>query len=182
MRASLTVVALSCTMAMACAQPAPPEEALAVSEPTGDLGQVMQGIIFPNSNLIFDAQSTDPGAPPAENAGSGASSTYGGMYSGWQGVQNAAIALAESADLILKPGRVCSNGTAVPVESEAWIMFAEVLREAGRATLVAAQAEDQDQVIEVTGQLAEACALCHEVYRDAGPAGSPERCVPAPPL
>jgi hypothetical protein len=47
---------------------------------------------------------------------------------------------------------------------------------------VAAQAKDQDQVIEVTGQVAEACALCHEVYRDAGPAGSPERCVPAPPL
>jgi hypothetical protein len=182
MRASFTVVALSCTMAMACAQPAPPEEAPAASEPTGNLGQVMQGILFPNSNLIFDAQSADPGAPPEEQSGSGASSSYGGMYSGWIGVENAGIALAEAADLIMKPGRVCSNGTPVPVESEDWIMFSEGLRAAGRATLAAAQAKDQDQVIEITGNVAEACALCHEVYRDAGPAGSPERCVPAPPL
>ena len=169
MRGFFTVFALSCTMAMAWAQSAPPEEAPAASEPTGNLGQVMQGILFPNSNLIFDAQEADPGAS-------------GGIYSGWIGVENAGIALAEAADLIMKPGRVCSNGTPVPVESEDWIMFSEGLRAVGRATLAAAQAKDQDQVIEITGNLAEACYVCHEVYRDAGPAGSPERCVPAPPL
>ena len=165
MRASFTVIALFCTMAMAFAQSAPP----AASKPTGSLQQVMQGILFPNSNVIFDAQEADPAA--AE-----------GMYSGWIGVENAGIALAEAVDLIMKPGRVCSNGTPVPVESEDWIMFAEGLRAAGRATLAAAQAKDQDQVIEITGNVAEACYVCHEVYRDAGPAGSPERCVPAPPL
>ena len=165
MRASFTVIALSCTMAMAFAQSGPP----AASEPTGSLQQVMQGILFPNSNVIFDAQEADPG-------------TDGGMYSGWIGVENAGVALAEAADLIMKPGRVCSNGTPVPVESEDWIMFVEGLRAAGRATLAAAQAKDQDQVIEITGNVAEACYVCHEVYRDAGSAGSPERCVPAPPL
>ena len=39
MRAAFTVFALSCTMAMAYAQSAPP----AASEPTGTLQQVMQG-------------------------------------------------------------------------------------------------------------------------------------------
>lgn len=156
-------------MAMAFAQSAPPEE------PTGNLRQVMQGILFPNSNVIFDAQETDPGAPDDD-------APYGGIYAGWIGVENAGVALAEAADLIMKPGRVCSNGTPVPVESEDWIMFAEGLRTVGRATLAAAQAKDQDQVIEITGNLGEACYACHEVYRDAGPAGSPERCVPAPPL
>ena len=165
MRAAFTVFALSCTMAMAYAQSAPP----VASEPTGPLQQGMQGILFPNSNVIFDAQEADPGA--AE-----------GMYSGWIGVENAGIALAEAADLIMNQGRVCSNGTPVPVESEDWIRFAEGLRAAGRATLAAAQAKDQDQVIEITGNVAEACYVCHEVYRDAGAAGSPKRCVPAPPL
>ena len=34
------------------------------TEPFGDLAEVMWGILFPNSNLIFDAQTRDPGAPP----------------------------------------------------------------------------------------------------------------------
>ena len=29
-----------------------------------NLNQVMRGILFPNSNIIFDTQDTDPGAPP----------------------------------------------------------------------------------------------------------------------
>ena len=38
----------------AAAQQDPPPEA------TGDLAEVMRGILFPNSNILFDAQSTDP--------------------------------------------------------------------------------------------------------------------------
>src|SRR5262249_51085735 len=74
--------------------PAPPRTS---SNVTGDLAQVMRGILFPNSNLIFDAQQNDPGAPPkkAAEAGGGASSTFANIYTGWQVVENAAIALAE---------------------------------------------------------------------------------------
>ncbi|MQA28419.1 MAG: hypothetical protein GEU82_01075, partial [Luteitalea sp.] len=43
----------------------------AAAEPTGDLAQLMRGILFPNSNLIFDAQSNDPGAPKKPEAGGG---------------------------------------------------------------------------------------------------------------
>jgi hypothetical protein len=152
----------------------------AAKAPTGDLAQVMRGILFPNSNLIFDAQSNDPGAPPKSEAATsgGASATFANIYTGWQVVENAAIALAESSDLILKPGRLCSNGKPAPVTRADYIKFAEGLREAGRATLEAARSKSQDKVIEVTDKVAEACANCHEVYRDKGPAGSPERCTP----
>jgi hypothetical protein len=148
--------------------------------PTGDLAQVMRGILFPNSNLIFDAQQNDPGAPPkkAAEAGGGASSTFANIYTGWQVVENAAIALSESADLILKPGRVCSNGKPAPVMRADYRKFAEGLRQAGREALKAAQTKKQDAVVEVTDKVAEACANCHEVYRDKGPAGSPARCTP----
>ena len=172
MRLSSGIIVLSCSMAISCAQPAPPEEAAPVAPPTGDLGQVMQGILFPNSNIIFDAQEEDPGAPADTSGG-----RFAAMYAGWQGVENAAIALAESADLIMMPGRVCSNGAPVPIDADDYAMFAEGLRAAGLAALAAAEARDQDQVIEVTGQIGEACALCHEIYRDTGPAGSPSRCV-----
>ena len=140
----------------------------------------MRGILFPNSNLIFDAQSNDPGAPKKTEAGGsgGASSNFANIYTGWQVVENAAVALAESADLILKPGRLCSNGKPAPVQRADWVKFAEGLREAGKATLEAAKTRSQDKVIEVTDKVAESCSNCHEVYRDKGPAGSPARCTP----
>jgi hypothetical protein len=159
------------------AKPAPARPA--GSRPTGDLAQVMRGLLFPNSNLIFDAQSNDPGAPKkTEATGGGASATFANIYTGWEVVENAGILLAESVDLILKPGRLCSNGKPVPVQRADFRKFAQGLREAGRATLEAAKTKSQDKVVEVTDRVAEACANCHEVYRDKGPAGSPERCTP----
>ena len=35
-----------------------------------------------------------------------------GQYQGWEGVENAALAIAEFAALVLQPGRLCSNGKA----------------------------------------------------------------------
>ena len=203
MRTSTLVVALLCSTTIAAAQTAKPapapaagaakqtttpakpaasgqaRPAAAASKPVGDLAQVMRGILFPNSNLIFDAQSNDPGAPPKkQEGGGGASATFANIYTGWQVVENAAVALAESADLILKPGRVCSNGKPAPVARADFQKFAQGLREAGIATLAAAKTKSQDKVVEVTDKVAEACANCHEVYRDKGPAGSPARCTP----
>jgi cytochrome c553 len=51
------------------------------------------------------------------------------------------------------------------------------LRDAGRAALKAAQSKNLDAMVEVSGTVADACAACHEVYRDIGPAGGPERCT-----
>jgi cytochrome c556 len=76
------------------------------------------------------------------------------------------------------PASCCSNGKPVPVQRADFRKFAQGLREAGRATLEAAKTKSQDKVVEVTDRVAEACANCHEVYRDKGPAGSPERCTP----
>lgn len=165
--------------APAPAAPARPAARPAAAKPTGDLAQLMRGVLFPNSNVIFDAQSNDPGAPKKPSAaGGGATATFASVYSGWQMVEGAAVALAESADLILKPGRLCSNGKPAPVGRADYIKFAQGLREAGIATLAAAKEKSQDKVIEVTDKVADACANCHEVYRDKGPAGSPARCTP----
>src|SRR5207249_8288285 len=65
--------------------------------PAGTLAQVMRGIYFPNANLIFDVQQNDPAAPKknAGEPGGSATDTYSGAYSGWEVVENAAIALID---------------------------------------------------------------------------------------
>src|SRR5262249_10571173 len=97
---------------------APQRPATPGARPAGTLAQVMRGIYFPNPNISFDVQHADPGAPkPAAGAGGGAAtSAYANTYSGWEAVENAAIALTDGVDLILKPGRLCQNGKPVPLQ------------------------------------------------------------------
>ncbi len=143
----------------------------------------MRGILFPNSNLLFDVQQKDPGAPP-KKAGSGetggsTSETFANIYTGWQVVDNAAVALEEVVDIIQKPGRLCENGKPVPLQNADFKKFAQALRDVSRKIRVASAAKDRDKIMDLDNDLSDACANCHEVYRDAGPAGSPLRCVPA---
>jgi hypothetical protein len=146
----------------------------------GTLAQVMRGVYFPNANLIFDVQSQDPGAPSdAENASSGgASARFANIYSGWQVVENAAVVMAESTDLLLYPGRLCQNGKPVPVGRADWAKYVQGMREAGVAALEVARTKNLERMIEVTNTVADACSNCHEPYRDKGDADSPARCTP----
>jgi cytochrome c553 len=128
----------------------------------------MRGIPFPASNLIFDTQSNDPGAAkPAEGgAKAGATASFSGVYGGWQAVENAALTLSETANLIMIPGRLCENGRPVPLDREDFRKFAQGLADAGQAAYKAAQAKNQDAMVDVSGTVADACAACHEKYRD----------------
>src|SRR5258707_7416621 len=62
------------------AQTAPPRPAARTAsiKPDATLAQVMRGILFPSSNLLFDAQQVDPGAPKKTepSPGGGASTSY----------------------------------------------------------------------------------------------------------
>ena len=142
-------------------------------EPMGSLAQVMRGILFPNSNILFDVQSVDPANPPPAAAGGGATANFSGIYSGWQMVENAAIALGEAANLIVIPGRRCENGRDVPLSEPNWAQFTQQLKDAADVALVAARASDQAAASDATNDIAEACYGCHEVYRDVEP-----RCTP----
>jgi cytochrome c553 len=162
---ALVLLFAACASASMAGLPAP--------EPMGNLAQVMRGILFPNSNILFDVQSIDPANPPPVAAGGGATSTFAGIYAGWQVVENAAIALGEAANLITIPGRLCENGRPVPLGQADWAVFTQGLKDAADIMLVAAQARDQEAASDATNDLAEACYVCHEAYRDAEP-----RCTP----
>jgi len=159
--------------------------------PMGNLNQLMRGILFPSSNIIFNVQSNDPGAPPKPASGGVKANTpfswtdWGaGIYPPWQVVDNAAVAIAESAPLLLIPGRRCENGKPVPVDRPDWIKFSEELAEAGRAAYRASQTRNQQAVSDATNQLADSCMHCHQAYRDkrgrrGDPAsGAAARCTP----
>ena len=156
---------------LACASTA----GLPAPEPMGNLAQVMRGILFTNSNILFDVQSIDPDNPPpvAAGAGGGATATFAGIYSGWQVVENAAIALGEAANLITIPGRLCENGRPVPLGQADWAVFTEGLKDAADVMLVAARARDREAASDATNHVADACYFCHEVYRDVA-----QRCTP----
>ena len=178
--AGLTLAFLTAIAAAAQAPAVKPAAPRPAPKTAGTLAQLMRGIYFPNANLIFDVQQSDPAAPKKKNDSGSSTDTYAAAYSGWEIVENAAIALTDGVDLILQPGRRCQNGKPVPVNQPDFQRFAREMRAAGRVALQAARTKNQEKVSEATNNIADACSNCHEVYRDKGPADSPARCTPPP--
>jgi hypothetical protein len=170
MRKTAVASALAIVIAAAAVQAA----TIAQAKASGTLIQVMRGSVFRDANLIFDVQQTDPGAPSRpHNTGPGTTTTwnFSNIYTGWQVVENAAVMLDEAVDIMLKP-RMCANGIPAPVNEPVYRKTAEGLRRVANDVLKAAQAKNRDRVIELAEPLAEACAACHQVYRDPeGPKG-----------
>jgi hypothetical protein len=91
-------------------------------------------------------------------------------------VDNAAIALADVSPLMLSPGLRCENGRPAPVADADWIKFTEQMIAVARRTYRASQSRSQEAVSDATGDLSDACAACHQAYRDVrtpGRAGNP---------
>jgi hypothetical protein len=188
---TVTVFALflmSCSSAPAPAPTASSTPAAGAAQLKGNLLQVMRGILFPNSNIVFDAQSNDPGAAkPADSKdknapAAGATAAFSGVYGGWEAVENASIALGEAANLIELPGRSCANGKPVPLNDPTYQKGISALREAADVSLKAAKAKNQDQILDAADKITMACSTCHDVYRDVQvdgkPAGIEARCNP----
>ena len=179
---TIRIGGVALALAAVVAATAATAQAPAASDPpTANLAQVMRAILFPNSNIIFNVQAQDPAEPkPSYVPESGGFSWVdwgAGIYTGWEVVENAGIALEEVTDLVMKPGRTCTNGRPVPLEQADFVAGIGRLRAVARDVQAAARAEDQERVIELTTQLAEACYGCHQVHRIAPPGGE-NRCVP----
>lgn len=158
--------------------PAPAAPAIPAPQPYSTLAQMMRGIPFPASNIIFDTQSEDPGvAKKATDGARGATASFSSVYGGWQMVENNALAIAETANLLMIPGRMCENGRPVPLDREDFRKFAAGLADAGKAAYKAAQSKNLDAMVEVSGTVSDACAACHEVYREKK-GGLKDRCLP----
>src|SRR5262245_43999658 len=87
------------------------------------LGQVMKGIMFPASNVIFAAQIKNPAEVKPAKVPSQATDVLDGAYGQWEAVENSALAIAEASNLLLLPGRKCLNGRDVPLKDPDWSPF-----------------------------------------------------------
>jgi hypothetical protein len=143
----------------------------------GNLLQVMRGILYPASNVVFAAQDDPTTVKPADDP-STSPNPLSSSYGQWLAVENAGIALAESANLLTIP-RMCSSGRPAPVGNADWQKFVAGLRTAGMTVYKAAQTKNVDQITEAADAVASACGNCHDVYREKTPAqgGAKNRCI-----
>ena len=131
-----------------------------------DLLQLMRGTLFPASNVVFAAQNLNPADVPPAKDPSLATDPLANTYGKWQAVENSALAIAETANLLIIPGRKCSNGIDVPLKNPDWAKFVQGLRDAAMTAYKAAQSKDQDKITDASGTLSDACANCHNKYRE----------------
>ena len=150
--------------------------------PLMTVNQLMRGILFPLGNTVFYAQADDPAALPRDPMPSASTNPLTGLFGGWEAVENSALAVAESAELLRIPGRQCSNGEVVDVENADWIRFVDDYRQKSLAAYEAVLTKDQDAIVLASGDLSEACLACHRVYRREPTRGdTSQRCIPGAP-
>jgi hypothetical protein len=164
-RAVLALLAGSAISAspIAGAQAQPPAPAPRVQ---ANLAQLMRGTFYPAANVFFMAQNDNPADVPRAKDPNLATDLLQSSYGKWQAVENSALAIAEVADLLMRPGQKCANGVDVPVKNPDWARFVQELRDAGMTGYAAAQTKNQDKIIDAADVMTTACKNCHDRYRE----------------
>ena len=174
MRFAFVVFACVLTSIAAHAQaPAPAKAAKSAAKTSAPasrnpatVAQLMKGILFPSSNVVFFAQGDNPNDVPQAKDPALAVNPLASSYGKWEAVENAGLALTEAANLLTVPGRKCSNGLPVPVSNADWAKLVQGLRDAGMTAYKAAQSKNQDKILDAADVLTTACANCHDKYRE----------------
>ena len=183
MKVHLGIVSLLCAGAVALAAAQAPAArqggaAGGAQQVHGTLVQVMRGVLFPASNVVFAAQDDPATVKPADDP-STSPNPLSSAYGQWAAVENAGIAISEAANLLTIPGRMCSSGRPAPIQNADWQKFVAGLRAVGMQVYKAAQAKNVDQITSAADALTTACGNCHDVYREKTPAqgGPKNRCI-----
>ena len=137
------------------------------AKPVADVNQLMRALFFSNSNVVFLTQRENPDDIRRAPEPSAATDPLMSVFNGWGAVENSALTISDSADLLMTPGRVCSNGKAAPIAEAEWIRFVQILRDAGKVAYEAAKTKDMDKMLEASDVLNTSCANCHNRYRRA---------------
>jgi hypothetical protein len=104
------------------------------------MSELMVKIIYPASDAIFYITTREP-KTEAE----------------WVELQGKALAVAESANLLMMPGRAR--------DQDRWMDDAKLMLDAGRAAFRAAKAKDVAALDALNDQLYTSCTSCHQHYR-----------------
>ncbi len=154
------------TIAQSTAAPAAnaPKGAPATGDHPANLSQLMRGMLFSEANVVFAAGGKDPNGVPPAKMPSSATDPLAGVYGKWEAVENNSLAIVEVANLLNVPERRCSNGRRVPTTKADWPKLVQALREAGMKSYEAAQAKNQDKILDASDLLNSACNNCHVKY------------------
>jgi hypothetical protein len=145
----LGVSAVRCTSTPAQSPPA--------FRTVGTLAEVMEANIASASYVVFDAVVYTNGvlehAPKTDEE--------------WEAVEHGAIALAESANLLLLPGRAMDAGE--------WVKMTHALAAAAIEARDAALARNVDRLFDAGGAIYDTCTACHAKYLALAEARRQER-------
>ena len=131
------IFAFSLALAAAAAQTASTRPPM---RNVGSMSDLMVKIIYPTSDAIFYVESRTP-TTDAE----------------WTALEGQALMLAETANLLMLPGRAR--------DQKQWMADAKLMLDAGAAAVKAAKTKNVEAVSAVSDQLLESCTSCHKHYR-----------------
>lgn len=115
-------------------------QASPVARRIGTMSELMVHLIYPTSDAVFYISSRTPNTD-----------------SEWATLQAQTLTLAESANLLMMPGRAREKGS--------WMKDSEMMRDAAAAAFIAAKAKDVAGIEAISDQLLESCTSCHKAYR-----------------
>jgi hypothetical protein len=106
----------------------------------GTMSELMVRIIYPASDALFYIESRTPKTD-----------------SEWGALEGQALMLAESANLLMMPGRAR--------DQKQWMTDSRQMLDAAAGALAAAKKRDVDGIVFVGEKLLESCTSCHKTYR-----------------
>lgn len=129
--------ALGAVLVAALAQTAP---AKAPTRNVGTMSELMVRIIYPASDALFYIESRTPKTDTE-----------------WGALEGQALMLAESANLLMMPGRAR--------DQKQWMTDSRQMLDAAAGALAAAKKRDVDGIVLIGERLLESCTSCHKTYR-----------------
>ena len=129
--------ALAAALIAALAQAGP---ATPPTRNVGTMSELMVRIIYPASDALFYIESRTPKTD-----------------SEWGALEGQALMLAESANLLMMPGR--------SRDQKQWMTDSRMMLDAAADALAAAKKRDVDGIVFVGEKLLESCTSCHKTYR-----------------
>jgi len=122
------------------AAPAHPAVSATPARNVGSMSDLMVKIIYPTSDALFYVESRTP-KDEAE----------------WNAFEGQMLMLAESANLLMMPGRAR--------DQKQWMADARLMLDAGALAVKAAKTKNVESISALSDQLLESCTTCHKHYR-----------------
>jgi hypothetical protein len=129
----------------------PPAHAdLPAAPPVATIKQIMNAIVLPNANVIYNAVGTTIDGTKVEE-------TVPKNDKEWAAVGDSAAAIVESGNMLLLGDRL--------IDKREWLSYTQRFIAAGKAALAAANEKKPEGILAAGGDLNETCDACHEKYQ-----------------